>query len=136
MDIAIKKVFGIVPDHLAKIKIITAARVEKNLKNIKQVDFVSFKKFIMEIETRRLESERSLRDDVDDLTENKIKKLKRTVIICASVIVQSMTARRIIEVLRVSRFVASILDGYITIIGLAKTRVVVEEYRPCDRRCC
>ena len=60
MDILIKKVFGIVPVHLAKIKVITAARVEKNLKNIKQVDFVSFKKFIMEIETRRSESERLL----------------------------------------------------------------------------
>ena len=38
-----------------------------------------------------------------------------------------MTARRIIEVLRVSRFVPSIRDGYITVVGLAKTRVVVAE---------
>ena len=123
LDIEIKKVFGIVPDHLAKIKKITAARVETNLKNVKQIDYQAFKKFILAVEVRRLDAERLLRDD-DDLTVNKRKKLKRTIIICACIIVQTMTARRIIEVLRISRFVPSKRDGYIIIIGLAKTRSI------------
>ena len=125
LDIEVKKVFGIVPEHLAKIRVINATRVETNLKNIKQLEYNAFKKFILAIEKKRLESERSLRDD--DLSENKRKKLKRTIIICACIIVQTMTARRIIEVLRVSRFVASTRDGFITVIGLAKTRAVAQE---------
>ena len=126
IDVEVKKVFGIVPEHGAKLRVVKNKRLERNLKNVQRIKFSAFKEFIMTIDAQRKAAERSLIED-EDLTDNAIFKLKRTIIICICCIVQSMASRRIIEVLRVSTFTASKKDGYIDIIGLAKKRVRVRD---------
>ena len=126
IDVEVKKVFGIVPEHGAKLRVVKNKRLERNLKNVQRIKFSAFKEFIMTIDAQRKAAERSLIED-EDLTDAVIFKLKRTIIICICCIVQSMASRRIIEVLRVSTFIASKKDGYIDIIGLAKKRARVRD---------